>query len=786
MPVADSAASESIAPGGFALHCRGDVRLYCGDSDCTPRSKKGRALLAILAAEQRPLSRVKIIDLLWSDRQEEQARASLRTLLAEMRQQFNSRFDELLAVERERIALGAGVRTDLTDPALARPAGELFEGLDHIDPELDEWLRMEREKWAKALPRARPPAHEPGTSTERRLGRRTLVAVLLAAILLLGGLYAWRQSPARAGPVLAVLKFRDVSGQNQHLADGLAEQLRIELQQNPALKVISSASSESPTVTAADLRLKADLLGATHLIEGVIVPHDGLNQLSLRLVDVTRREALWSTSVPATGPAMLLGKDPVAPQIAAIIGEVARDPVDRRGMAADERAYADYFRAVSLARGTERRSLEQAQRLLESAISRYPDFAPALAALARITMRLSDQTLLGIGSIPAERARELARRLADRAIAAAPNYAPAYSARGLADYGLKSGLEYYRHAVRLGPGSATARSDWAEAMALLHIGTAADRLVHVREAARLDPLNGPLQFRLVEELILAGHADEGRAALRQYAARDIPEDRRHESIARAELIMFGDWSNAFVEAALAKRANPENTESDYLLMWSKLLLYGHAAAAPHAKPGSMTHLMLTDDLDGLIRHLRRLGSEYWRSNYEIMAVGHYLNSRGRSDVIVGMMDEEMAKGAPLRMFLYPDVIAALKEHGRHREADFLIAQGRKTFGNLKGEEALRTAHKVAVLQAQSGDIEGAIRNLRIAHGRNWWGVSDILDHPYALYVYKPLRKDRRFQQLVRDYDRWVDKERREARTRSAALKLPPPPDSPPPPMPPMS
>ena len=111
---------EAPVTDGFALHCRGEVRLYCGDTDCTPRSKKGRALLAILAAEQRPLSRVKIIDLLWSDRQEEQARASLRTLLADMRSQFNSGFDALLTVERERIALGR--RSEPTFSTRASPA----------------------------------------------------------------------------------------------------------------------------------------------------------------------------------------------------------------------------------------------------------------------------------------------------------------------------------------------------------------------------------------------------------------------------------------------------------------------------------------------------------------------------------------------------------------------------------------------------------------------------------------------------------------------------------------
>lgn len=141
----------------FVLQCRGDVRLYRGGVDCTPKSRKARALLAILAAEERPLTRTKIIDTLWSESPEEQARASLRTLLADLRGQFGSAFGELLIVDRERLALGNGVISDLGQPPARPHSGELFESLDHLDPELDEWLRLERGRW---------PGHIPGNSAK--------------------------------------------------------------------------------------------------------------------------------------------------------------------------------------------------------------------------------------------------------------------------------------------------------------------------------------------------------------------------------------------------------------------------------------------------------------------------------------------------------------------------------------------------------------------------------------------------------------------------------------------
>jgi tetratricopeptide (TPR) repeat protein len=152
-----------------------------------------------LAAEHRPLGRVKIIDLLWSDRQEEQARASLRTLLADLREQFGDRFESLLAVDRERVALQGAVHTDLDEPAIGRSGGELFEGLDHIDPELDEWLRVERQKWRETAGRPAQPQGSLPTPTSTGSFRKWAVALsffiglaIAAAIGVRGLAWDWR------------------------------------------------------------------------------------------------------------------------------------------------------------------------------------------------------------------------------------------------------------------------------------------------------------------------------------------------------------------------------------------------------------------------------------------------------------------------------------------------------------------------------------------------------------------------------------------------------------------
>ena len=71
--------------GGFELRS-GDGR------DVAPAGRKVRALAACLALSPgQPWPREKLMALLWSDRAEEQARASLRQALAELRRPFGER-----------------------------------------------------------------------------------------------------------------------------------------------------------------------------------------------------------------------------------------------------------------------------------------------------------------------------------------------------------------------------------------------------------------------------------------------------------------------------------------------------------------------------------------------------------------------------------------------------------------------------------------------------------------------------------------------------------------------
>jgi TolB-like protein/DNA-binding SARP family transcriptional activator len=123
--------------------------------DVTPPGRKMRALFACLALPPRSAwSREQLIDLLWGDRDEEQARGSLREALVKLRRSLGE--PSPLQAGRETVALDpAVISIDAVEFArlvkageLERAAdlyrGELLEGLSLPDAGFRDWLLVER------------------------------------------------------------------------------------------------------------------------------------------------------------------------------------------------------------------------------------------------------------------------------------------------------------------------------------------------------------------------------------------------------------------------------------------------------------------------------------------------------------------------------------------------------------------------------------------------------------------------------------------------------------------
>lgn len=146
----------------------------------TPKNQKSKALLAMLALAPRgSRSRVWLRDKLWSDRREDQASASLRQALLDIRKSFGPEFRDLLHSEKYSVTLDLSrVRIDVVEQvealeqndasALMHPenTGEHFlEGFDICDPEFEGWLTLERQIWEQRLEAKATPAQIPEPRT---------------------------------------------------------------------------------------------------------------------------------------------------------------------------------------------------------------------------------------------------------------------------------------------------------------------------------------------------------------------------------------------------------------------------------------------------------------------------------------------------------------------------------------------------------------------------------------------------------------------------------------------
>jgi DNA-binding SARP family transcriptional activator/TolB-like protein/Tfp pilus assembly protein PilF len=173
---------------GPELRLLGPARLVSPDGgNCTPKSRKARALVAIVALSRSPVPRARLIDMLWGDRAEEQARASLRQALYELRDLSS---DGHLLATREAVSVGdSGLVTDvgrllaeveaLDAAGLAKRFDKLewpvIGGLDGLTPELDEWLRDERQRLTARLTEAGRAAAERALASNDVAGARTLL-----------------------------------------------------------------------------------------------------------------------------------------------------------------------------------------------------------------------------------------------------------------------------------------------------------------------------------------------------------------------------------------------------------------------------------------------------------------------------------------------------------------------------------------------------------------------------------------------------------------------------------
>ncbi|MDF0601758.1 hypothetical protein P1J78_13515 [Psychromarinibacter sp. C21-152] len=438
----------------LTLHLSGAFRATdATGSDVTGLSRRGQALLAVLS--QHPDMRAErghLADLLWSDRGEEQARASLRQELTTLRKALP---DGVLETDRHCVRL---------DPtcveAVIVPGATFLEGFDLASEGFEDWLRDTRAALTDTPQAPAPPSD-----------------VLFSR------------------PAVLLFAFETLSedDRDRMIAAGLADDLRTTLSYWRWFPVIGPEAIGWKTAKEADLRATAAEVDAAYAVTGTIRCLGNRVKITVGLTEAETGRSRWSGQFAGTLDDIFAFQEDVSraivaqlePQISRVEAvRIARtrpssvgpwqllaqaDEVDRRG----GEGY-----------GTPESNWEQV-RLMERALELAPDFAPAHARIGCIQFRAG---LLGWVE-DRTAAFDTSLEHTSRALAIDPDNWEAHAYSGLVGiFGRQeysSGRFHSQEAVRLNPSAALARH--ALGCALEWLGEPETALEHLHLIFRLNP-----------------------------------------------------------------------------------------------------------------------------------------------------------------------------------------------------------------------------------------------------------------------------------------------------------
>ena len=333
--------------------------------DVLPRSKKAKALLALVAlSEGNSLSRARAAAMLWSNLERADALARLRNTLHQLHQAFSTVGMELIRADDGAISL----KTDLIHLHMDQGPGsddDVLVDFDGLDPALDRWLTNLRLKHSGQ--RASPQAAARLSGLERRA-----------------------QSGTR--PSLAVLEFEGATATESRIAAAATEEVGSALARIRWFTTISrSPEGQRLSTGTRDFSKIAD-----YLLVGTLQPMRAGYRLSLKLLSMVESGVIvWADDFEESSQRDFFLERDVALMVAARLDtELLLVEADQRGRSHKERerdAYQMVLAVIPAIFRLDRDPFLAAGHVLEEAIASQPESALANSWLAYWHMFLIGQ-----------------------------------------------------------------------------------------------------------------------------------------------------------------------------------------------------------------------------------------------------------------------------------------------------------------------------------------------------------------------------------------------------------
>ena len=257
---------------------------------------------------------------------------------------------------------------------------------------------------------------------------------------------------------IAVLPFADMSqeGDQEYFADGISEEILNVLVRIPKLKVAGRTSSFSFKGKNEDLRIIGESLGVNHILEGSVRRSNTKLRITAQLIRSDDGFHLWSETYDREIADIFDIQDEIAKAVAdqMVISLGLEVKTKDQNRTADLVVYEDYLKAkqLYLKRGGE--NLKQALELLNEAISRDPNYAPAWTLKAYIYGVYSSYVSGEEKQANTKKWEALGKTAAERAISLNPESGEAYAALGnflLNNFEFIPGYENFERALEMEP-----------------------------------------------------------------------------------------------------------------------------------------------------------------------------------------------------------------------------------------------------------------------------------------------------------------------------------------------
>ena len=324
-------------------------------------------------------------------------------------------------------------------------------------------------------------------------------------------------------PSIAVLPFQNMSGdpEQEHIADGMSEEIISALSRVPGLIVIARNSTFVYKDRAVDVRQVGRDLSVNHVLEGSIRKMGDHLRITAQLVDARSGDHLWAQRFDRNLNDIFAVQDEISHNIVVelhnklVAGEYSR--LIAKGTNNIE-AWELVMRAAPLIEVHIRDDAMVAKELLDRAIKLDKDYAAAWSLLGWIYW---EEASWGWNSEP-ETSLQMAIEAAQKSLALDEYHADGYSLLGfifMEQGNMEEALAYCEKSVELAPGNAESMA--LLACVLIDAGRIKEGNRNIRKALRLCPFSPPWYLIISGEgYYLDGDLEAAKSALEQGIERE--------------------------------------------------------------------------------------------------------------------------------------------------------------------------------------------------------------------------------------------------------------------------